>query len=371
MPFFILIFRNLLRQRIRTLLTALGISLGITTVVALGVVTHSLKAAAQDILHAGGSDFAVGQAGSADLTFSTLTEDQLNAVAAYPGVEHATGILMAVSRLGSNPYFIQFGIKPADLQFFELPQLAGRRLAPNSTDEILLGQEAASQLGKKVGDTVEVKDRTFTVVGIYRTGTTYEDGGGMLPLATVQDYERKAGLMTLIYVKAEPGTDLGALTASIENDHPELATLRTVSDYGQVDQGIQILDAANLAISFLAVFIGGIGVMNTMVMSVMERTREFGILRAVGWRTRRVIQMVLGESILLCLIGALIGSILAVLFTRLILIFPVVRSFLEPEYTADVFIRGLVVGVAVALLGALYPVIRAVRLSPIQAIRYE
>jgi putative ABC transport system permease protein len=108
-----------------------------------------------------------------------------------------------------------------------------------------------------------------------------------------------------------------------------------------------------------------------MVMSVMERTREFGILRAVGWRGRRVLQMVLGESILLCLIGALIGSTLAVIFTRAILVFPVVRSFLDPQYTPEVFIRGLVVGVAVALLGALYPAIRAVRLSPIQAIRYE
>jgi putative ABC transport system permease protein len=94
-------------------------------------------------------------------------------------------------------------------------------------------------------------------------------------------------------------------------------------------------------------------------------------LRAVGWRQRRVLQMVLGESILLCLIGAVIGSILAVIFTQLILIFPVVRSFLEPQYTPEVFIRGLVVGIAVALLGALYPAIRAVRLSPIQAIRYE
>jgi len=371
MPFFVLIFRNLLRQRVRTLLTAFGISLGITTVVALGVVTDSLKATAQDILTAGGSDFAVAQSGSADITYSTVTEEQLQAIAGYDGVEHATGVLMAVSRLGSNPYFIQLGIDPGDLQYFQVPLLAGRHLAAGALNEILLGREAASQLDRKVGDTVELKDRTFTVVGIYRTGNTYEDGGGMLPLATVQEYERKQGLMTLIYIKAKPGADLDALTARIEQDHPELATLRTLSDYADVDQGLQLMDAANLAISFLAVFIGGIGVMNTMVMSVMERTREFGILRAVGWRPRRVLQMVLGESILLCLVGAVIGSILAVVFTRLILIFPVVRSFLEPQYTPEVFIRGLAVGVAVALLGALYPAIRAVRLSPIQAIRYE
>jgi putative ABC transport system permease protein len=371
MPFFMLIFRNLLRQRIRTLLTALGISLGITTVVALGVVTHSLKATAEDILHAGGADFAIGQSGSADLSFSTLTEEQLEEVAAYPEVDHAIGVLMAFSQLGSNPFFVQLGIEPTDLEHFEVPLVEGRYLAPGATNEILLGDEGASQLGKKLGDTVELKDGSFMVVGIYRTGNVWEDGGAMLPLATVQQYERKDGLFTLVYVKVRPGADLDLLTARIEEDHPELATLRTVSDYGDVDQGFQIMDAANLAISFLAVFIGGIGVMNTMVMSVMERTREFGILRAVGWRSRRVLQMVLGESILLCLIGAVIGSILAVIFTRVILIFPVVRSFLEPEYTPDVFIRGLVVGVAVALLGALYPAIRAIRLSPIQAIRYE
>jgi putative ABC transport system permease protein len=371
MPFFVLIFRNLLRQRIRTLLTAVGISIGITTVVALGVVTHSFKSTAKDILHAGGTDFAIGQAGSADLSFSTLTQEQLDEIAAYPEVDHAIGLLMAFSKLGSNPYFVQLGIEPADLEHFEVPLLEGRYLAPDATDEILLGQEASSQLGKRPGDTVELKDRSFTVVGIYHTGDVWEDGGAMLPLATLQEYERKSGLMTLIYVKAKAGTDLDALTARIEEDHPELATLRTLSDYNEVDQGMQMMDALNLAISFLAVFIGGIGVMNTMVMSVTERTREFGILRAVGWRQRRVLQMVLGESILLCLIGALIGSILAVIFTRVILIFPVVRSLLAIEYTPDVFIRGFAVGVAVALLGAIYPAIRAVRLSPIQAIRYE
>ncbi|MDP2947915.1 MAG: ABC transporter permease [Chloroflexota bacterium] len=371
MPFFMLIVRNLLRQRIRSLLTALGISIGITTVVALGVVTHSVKATAAEILRAGGADFAIGQSGSSDLTFSTLTSEQLGEIEAYPGVEHAIGVLMVISPLGSNPYFVQLGIEPADLAHFEVPLLEGRALAAGATDEILLGREASRQLGKGVGDTVELRDRRFTVVGIYRTGNVWEDGGGMLPLATVQEYERKRGLMTLIYVRAKPGIDLAQLTARIEQDHPELATLRTLSDYSDVDQGMQLMDALNLAISFLAVFIGGIGVMNTMVMSVFERTREIGILRAVGWRQRRVLQMVLGESILLCVIGALIGSTLAVIFTRVILIFPVVRSFLALEYTPDVFIRGLAVGVAVALLGALYPAIRAVRLSPIQAIRYE
>jgi putative ABC transport system permease protein len=157
------------------------------------------------------------------------------------------------------------------------------------------------------------------VAGIYRSGTVLLDGGALLPLSTVWQYEKKEGLYSLIYVRARPGTDLDSLTARIESEHRDLATLRTLSDYGEIDQGLEILDAVNLGITVLAVFVGGIAVMNTMVMAVFERTREFGILRALGWRTRRILQMVLGESLLLCLIAAVVGSALAIVLTQLII----------------------------------------------------
>ena len=148
-------------------------------------------------------------------------------------------------------------------------------------------------------------------------------------------------------------------------------TISDVDEYGKVDQGIEFLDAANLAISVLAVGIGAVGVMNTMVMSVLERTREIGILRAVGWSGRRILRMIIGESLLLCLVAAGVGAGLGVLATRAILLIDTVRTLLEPQYTLDIFIRGLVVAVGVALLGALYPALRAVRLTPMEALRYE
>ena len=371
MSFVLLIVSNLMRQKIRTGLTVLGISIGITTVVALGIFVNSAKAATEELLKAGGADFAVGRSGSADLTFSTLTESELADLEAYDEIEYVSGVLMALSKVGSNPYFFQFGIDAEDLAFFEAPLVEGRDLAIDSTDEIMLGSSAADQLGAKVGDSVEVRDHTFTVVGIYRTGATTIDGGSILPLVTVQEYERKEGLVTLAYVNVREGTDINELTARIEEEHSNLATLAGLGDVGDVDQGIEVLDAVNLGITLLAVFIGGIAVMNTMVMAVFERTREFGILRALGWRTRRILQMVLGESVLLCLMAAVFGSLLAVLLTQLIILFPTVRAFISPEYTADVFLRGLAVGIGVALLGAIYPAYRAARLSPAQAIRYE
>jgi len=222
-----------------------------------------------------------------------------------------------------------------------------------------------------VGETVEIRDRTLTVVGIYHTGEVFADGGAALPLATLQELENKQGLYTLFFVRVKPGVDIDALAAQIETDHSDLATLVDIGDVGEVDQGLEILDAVNLGITILAVFIGGIAVMNTMVMAVFERTREFGILRALGWRTRRILQMVVGESLLLCLFASALGSALAVGLTRLIVLVPTIRAFISPEYTADVFLRGLAVGVGVALLGAIYPAWRAASFSPAQAIRYE
>jgi len=371
MPFALLVFRNLIRQKIRTGLTVLGITIGITAVVALGIITNSAKASTLELLQAGGSDFAVGRHGSADLTLSVLAAEDLEKVRSYSEVEHASGVLLAFSRVGSNPFFAQVGIDPEDLDFFDLKVVEGRRLAPGAEDEIMLGTEGVKQLDAAVGDLVEVREKTLRVVGIYRTDAVFLDGGGVLPISTLWELERKEGLYTLLYVKVESGTDLDALTARIEAEHPDLATLRGLEDVGDVDQGIQIIDAVNLGITILAVFIGGIAVMNTMVMAVFERTREIGILRAVGWRTRRILQMILGEALLLCMIGAVFGSALAVLLTRFITLFPAIRAFLSPEYTPEVFIRGIAVGVIVAVLGAIYPAFRAARFSPAEAIRYE
>lgn len=371
MSFFLLILSNLMRQKIRTGLTVLGISIGITTVVALGVLTNSAREMAGKMITAGSSDFSVGRAGSADLTFSTLTEEDAELVRGYEEIEHVSGVLMAFSKVGSNPYFVQFGIDPNDLDYFEAPIAEGRRLIAGATNEIMLGTDAADRLGASPGDTVEVREQTFTVVGTYDVGASFLDGGAILPISAVRDYEKKAGLYTLLYAQVEPGVDVEALMARIEDEHSQLATLADIGDISDVDQGIQIMDAANLGITILAVFIGGIAVMNTMVMAVFERTREFGILRAVGWRTRRILQMVLGESLLLCLFAAIFGSLLAIILTRLIVFVPAISSFITPVYTPDVFLRGLAVGIGVALLGAIYPAYRAASFTPAQAIRYE
>lgn len=371
MSFTMLLLKNLSRQRMRTALTVLGIAVGIMTVVALGVVADGLKSASGEIIQAGGADFMVGQKGAADLTFSLVTQREWDQIAAVPGVERATGVVIYIKRVATNPFFVTVGIRPDQLAVTPLNVLAGDRFAPGATADIMLGARAASDLGAGVGDTITIAEHDFRVVGIYQTGNIWQDSGAYAPLATVQTIGGRENVVTVVYVTIAAGETREAVAKRIEAANPQLAVIMDVADYGEVDQGMNLIDAANLAISLLAVGIGAIGVTNTMVMAVFERTREIGILRAVGWRNRRVIAMVIGESLLLCLIAALVGTLLGVLATRAILLIEAIGGLLEPQYTTAVFVRALVVSVVVALAGAAYPAFRAVRLTPMEALRHE
>jgi putative ABC transport system permease protein len=370
MSFLELVLKNLFRQRVRTALTVLGISLGITTVVTLGVVTGSLKGTAGEIIRFGGADFMVAQKGAADLSFSIVPQRDAEAITRLQGIQRTETALFHIIRVGSNPFFFLAGRPAADV-VANPPALQSGRLISDRPDEIMLGWRAAADLNAGPGDTVTIENRRFTVAGIYQTGNLYEDSGGQANLATVQAMAGKSGVVTAVFVSVAAGIDAHAVAAQVERQFPNLSTISDVSEYTKVDQGIALLNAANLAISILAVGIGAIGVMNTMVMSVFERTREIGILRAVGWSGWRILRMILGESLFLCLTAAVAGSVLGVAATQGLLLVDTIRTLFEPEYSAGVFLRGMLVAVVVAVSGAAYPAFRASRLKPMEALRYE
>jgi putative ABC transport system permease protein len=210
-----------------------------------------------------------------------------------------------------------------------------------------------------------------TVVGIYRTGQEFGDAGSMLPLSTLQASERKPGDLTIAFVRVKPDADLERLRSAVEHDNPELVTVRTASEFGRADRTLRLIEAADDGATVLALSIGVIIVTNAMLLSLVERTREFGVLRAVGWSRRRTMSLIIAESLVMSLAGALLGVALSIGAVMVIEHLPSLRGILDPTYTPGVFGRALYTAVGIGFLGALYPGLRASHLSPLEALRRE
>jgi len=314
----------------------------------------------------------VAQKGASDTLASTIDRGQLTKIRQTPGVSSAIGVLVETERLNAdNPVFIEIGINPGDLAAFGVKVVRGQAYATTAPHAVMLGWRAAANLGMHVGDRFKANGTVKTVVGIYSTGNAFGDAGAMFPLPAIQGYNRVPGLVTLAFVKVSPGASVTAVAGHIDYAQPELTTIRTADQFGRADRTLVYLQAAVNGSTVLAILIGAVIVGNTMLLSLFERTREFGLLRAVGWTRRRTVSLLLGESLLLAVLGAMIGVGLSFAVSAALSQLPALKGILHPNFTQGAFWRALFTALVMTLIGALYPTTRAALLSPLKALSYE
>jgi putative ABC transport system permease protein len=372
MSFWGLILKNLWRHKIRNGLTLLGVSIGVATILALGLLMNGFEQSLGETLRAGKTDFSVMSADAPAILFSAIEESKLEEMERLAGVDHAAGSLLAITSFLNNPYFFSIGVEASDLDFLGVKIVEGHAFSPTAPDEILLGKTAAGNGNVHVGDKVTMGTKEFHVVGIYETGNAWEDGGAFANLSTIQQWQHKEGQVSLVAVKVLDGFDSDIVASTLKSHFEgQFVTMHSIAESENFLHSVGIMEAISWAVSILAIGIGGIGVMNTMTMAVFERTRDIGILRAVGWRRRRIISMVMGESITIALIAAVLGFIVGILAVKGLLLVPVVKGYLTPVYSVMLFVRAFGIALAVGLLGGLYPAYRATKITPTTALRHE
>ena len=372
MSFLWLVAHDVWSKKFRSLLTSLAVAIGVLTVVTLGIVTDSLRSTAAGVLEVGKADFTVVQRGLDDILQSALTQQQLDRVREAPGVASAIGVLLDTHELDDqHPLVVGIGIRPEDLQPFGVNISAGRAFDPTANDQLMVGSRLADDLGLGLGDTLEVADSVKEVVGIFTTGNVFGDGALMFPLVPYQAFERQPDGLSMLFVQTEPGATTAAVQDAVEETSPLLVGIRNVVEFGRENQSFQLISAGDRAATIVAIAIGAVIVMNSMLLSLVERYREFGVLRAIGWSRRRLVSLVAGEAAIIGLVGAMLGVGLAVAGAEVLAQLPQLRGVLNPTYEAWVFGRGLLTATLLTLLGALYPAIRAGRLTPLEALRRE
>jgi putative ABC transport system permease protein len=125
------------------------------------------------------------------------------------------------------------------------------------------------------------------------------------------------------------------------------------------------------ATSVIALLLGSLGVLNTMMMAVFERTGEIGLLRALGWRRKRVLILILGEALTLGVVGSVLGLLLGLAGVQAIQLSPTASVFISPELPLRAVVAGSLLGVVLSVLGGFYPALRAAALNPTEALRHE
>jgi putative ABC transport system permease protein len=351
-----LIRKNLLRRPARTLFTAAGVGLGVGLIVALLAITNGVQRTAGDLMHVGRADFGLYQAEVPDFTRSLLPESLAAKVARDPGVAAVSKVKLLV--VGGT---LVFGLDPNEFAYRRFVVVAGKRGATMAGDHS----------GKRLGETLSLLGRSFTVSGIYHSGDRFEDLGIVLPLHAAEALSRRPAEITSIGVTVKVGASVKSVAARLEHRYPGVAAITEPGQAIKVDTSSRLIISTGWIVSLLALIVGGIGVTNTMAMSVFERTREIGILRAVGWSGRRVGLMIVSEAVAICLLALAVGCALGVLAARVFVGRSGLSGLITPTYTATTFVWGLAFALAVAMIGALYPTWRAVRSAPLAALRHE
>ena len=371
-----LTIRNLVRRPTRTALTTCGLAVAIGTVVALVGVVRSYEQSVRGYYASQGIDLVVFRQAGIYRSSSTLPQSLGPRIASLSGVKSVAGSItetLSLAKYGLYGVVLQ-GLDVDRFHMDHLRVLSGRLLRPGDGRVALLGTILAKNVEKQVGDSLELipGEEPFRILGIYESDHFVENNMVLAPLDEIQQLLGRTGEVTGFVVSAVSTDEqaIEGLCRRIRRLSAEVEAQPT-SDFFNSAVETRLAHAMTWLTSTVALIVGSIGMLNTMMMNVFERTREIAVLRALGWRTWTIVKAVFLESFLLAIAGCIAGTVLAVALTRALSWLPAVQHIVTGNTAPSVVFLAVVTALLVCLLGGALPAYRAAQLLPAQAIRIE
>lgn len=372
-----LAFKNIMRTKTRTGLTVFGVLIGITAIVALGSISEGINVMINEELEFLGGTIWVTSEGAGGimtgLRGSEITQQKLEDLEDFSGVKEVVPMAWIVGEIVplQGPEYIIAGIDPEKQDFFigkGVDLESGRELESSDEYSVLLGYVYAERNDLEVGDTVEVKEEEFEVVGVLEEMGNEDDNAIIMPLYTIMDVYDLDDYQAA-FVIPEDVSKIGSLAEELEDDFDDLDAQTSSELASQASQIVDTIRFFTLGIAGISAVVGGLGVMNTMIMSIMERKKEIGIMKAVGATNRFILTQILLESVIITLIGGVLGVILGSLGSYSLRF--ISEGLTHATVTPQLAIGSLSFAIFLGLFGGFYPAWKAAKLNPIEAIRYE
>lgn len=400
--YFFLALGNLKHRGLRSWLTILGIFIGITAVVALISLGQGLQSGIDKQFEQLGKDKIIiqsktlGPPGSATSERLILTSKDLDVIKKTNGVQDATGVLVKTSVLTFKKEVkvnMVIGIVPSYLYLFsgmdDFRVIEGRDLKESDKFKAVIGYNnfidgKIWKKGIRVGDSINIEGSDFKIVGVLgKIGNPYDDAAiytskeKLKEILNIQDEESE------IIAKVQDGLDPAIIADEITQRLRNLRNEKEGQETFNVQTSEQILDTFNsifgivqavlVGIAAISLLVGGIGIMNTMYTSVLERTKEIGIMKAIGAKNSDILYIFLFESGFLGLVGGVIGVLFGIGLSKGVEYFAVNMlgtTLLQASVTPTLIVGALVFSFLIGTLSGILPAMNAAKLKPVDALRY-
>jgi putative ABC transport system permease protein len=382
MIFVQILVTNLLRRKTRTILTVLGLAVSVAATAALLSTAWTYAESAVGSYESRGVDIVVVRAGVADRLTSSFNSRLAARLSTLPEIASVNGALTEMVSLGKHS-MMGVPLEGLDAKGLTARQIAissGRTLRTGDHRVVLLGAGIARALAKNPGDVVEIEGNRFVISGIFQSPNALELNSAIAPLDDVQRLMDREGQVSEFQVRlSRPTTDAADVRRvcqrieTLADERGQLLGFKALAVRKFVDMGTErrLMAAMAWGTSALTVLLSLVGMLNTMLMSVLERTKELGILKAIGWSRRRVLRMVLGESLLLGGSSLLAGGAGAWLLVRIFANWSFTNGVVQPRLSLSACALTGAITLSAGLLGSFYPAYRAATVPSTEALRFE
>ena len=365
-----LVVTNLVRHRLRASIGVAGIAFGVAAMLTILALVRGAIGMFEHILTTD-SDYVVFEKNVSDLFFSSVPKAEVEQIAALSTVAESHANLIGIVSSPGYPVITCFGLEATDPRLSQGTWIAGTRerfgAEPNG---VVLGSRAAGFLGANPGGNVAIGAKVLRVDGVLKAPNGFEDGGVFMPIGEAQAYFHRAGMASVVAVRLRNPGSGAEFEAAVSKSFPGLVAMKD-REFSSTYNSFRILRATSWGVGICVFVLGGLGVANTMLLSVFSRIREIAILRVCGFSSFQVALLILLESAVLALAGLVIGGIIGGLALELLPRVPAFQGYLQASVAPASIIGVIALAIVTAGLGALYPALFAAKIQPAEALRYE